>query len=90
MYEEEPSWSDAYEYVMTSDESARWGNGDDSDRLELLNEIAQRLFRETREPDCDQFVIYDKDGSIIAKIKLEPMKWQPLDPNVIDPRARLN
>ncbi|MBN2312269.1 MAG: hypothetical protein JXR94_25040 [Candidatus Hydrogenedentes bacterium] len=68
----------AWEYTLSEDESDRWKQADADERQEFLEELMPLLVKRTAEFDCDEFVICDRDGSVVVVVTVsrltEPLR----------------
>ncbi len=72
MAEHQPTHSDPWPYTMTSQESESWHTATQSQRRDLLEDMAGRAMCEAIEQGCNKFEIYDDRGELVATGKLSP------------------
>ena len=72
MLERKPSHSESWQYTMSQTETQSWNEADQDQRRELLEDLAGRVMCDAADHGYSRFVIYDKDGGLVAKGKLRP------------------
>jgi hypothetical protein len=71
MNESRPIRSEPWEYVMTAQETQSWHEANAERRRELLTDLGGRVMFEAVDHGCNRFVIYDTDGAMVARGRVQ-------------------
>ncbi|GMW03499.1 MAG: hypothetical protein AMXMBFR84_46330 [Candidatus Hydrogenedentota bacterium] len=63
---------DSWHYTMTPEETASWNTATRTQRQLLLEDMASRVMCEAADHGHTRFAIFDNQGSLVARGKLEP------------------
>lgn len=72
MHQRKTGTSDAWHYTMTLTETSSWREADQTQKRELLEDLAERVMGQAIEQGRSRFVIHDMDGGVVATGKLKP------------------